>query len=797
MSPPENEQKPTAARPARRKRRRLGCLGCTGALLAAIAGVLGLWVLVLYREITLTFEGRLWAIPSRVFSAPLNLRTGQPLTVSRIQGRLDRSSYTRVFGPPNAPGQYRLSGGTIEIHAREFPFPGDPWPRRRLRLTIRGGALDEIALLPSGRRRGAVELEPEPVASFYGASREERTVLPLSAYPKTLIEAVMAAEDQRFLSHHGVDPIGILRASWKNLRSGSVVEGGSTITQQTIKNLYLTGERSLGRKAKEAVLATILELRYPKEKILEVYLNEIYLGQRWSAAICGFGEAARFYFGKEVADLDLAESAMLAGIIRAPAVYNPMAHPDRALVRKNQIVQMMLEQGRISRSEAEKASARKPPISKGIAGFRRAPHFVDAIRQELSQAHSDHDLTEKGLRIITTLDPWMQEKAEIALQRGLDRIELDRPKLIKRHGGVGLEGCVVVLRPATGEVIALVGGRDYRASQFDRATQAKRQPGSLFKPFVYAAGFERGRSDTGEPFTPATVLQDEPLTLYSGGQEWSPQNYDELYRGPISARTALEESINVPTVRAAIAIGLDNVVEIAEAAGMGTGLKPYPSAALGAQEVVPLDAAAAFAIFANAGQRPRPYTVTAVVDEDGRLIEEAQPQFVPVVSPQAAYLTLDLMRGVVDRGTARALRDHGLSGDIAGKTGTTNDERDSWFVGMRPGFVALVWVGFDDRAETTLSGATGAAPIWEDFVRQSGEGDSAEVFREPEGIVHEEVDPGTGGLATNGCPGTVEEVFIEGALPEDCPLHPYGGLRGFWQRVFGRRERRHLTPEPE
>lgn len=776
---------PTRSKRPRRKRRRTRLLGCLGVLITLAIGAAAVWVLILDREITRTFEGRLWAIPSRVYSAPLALQTDASVTIARIQARLDRASYTRVSGSPSSPGQYRIAGGTIEIHQREFPFPGDPWRHRRVRLAIRDGRLEAIIQLPSGRSLDSVQLEPEPIASFYGTSREERTVLPLPAFPKSLVEAILAAEDQRFLSHHGIDPLGILRALWEDLRRGGVVQGGSTITQQTVKNIYLTNERSVTRKIKEGVMALLLDIHYTKEKILSVYMNEIYLGQRGSAAVCGFGEASRFYFGKDARDLDLAESATLAGMIRAPAVYSPITHPDRALARKNLVVKQMLEQGRITPQEAQKATVRKPPVSKGLAGFRRAPYFVDEIRSELSRVHSDKDLTDRGLRVITTLDTWLQEKAEDALRQGLERIEKERPKLLGRHPG-GLEGCLVALRPKTGEVVALVGGRDYQDSQFDRVTQARRQPGSLFKPFVYATGFEHGRSDTNEPFTPATILEDTPITLVSGGKEWTPHNYDELFRGPVSARQALEESLNVPTVRAAVAIGLDRIVEIAKAAGLGEEIKPYPSTALGAQEVVPIDAAAAFAVFPNGGRRPSPFTVTAVVDEKGQLIEETKPQLVEVLSLQAAYLTLDLMRGVIDRGTARAIREHGLTGDLAGKTGTTNDKRDSWFVGFAPDLLALVWVGFDDGAETTLTGAAGAAPIWEAFMHSSGEASSWRRFPEPEGILRQTIDPTTGELATGRCPTTAEEIFIDGAVPDECQAHPAGAIKRFWRRLFGK-----------
>src|SRR5262245_44606837 len=353
----------------------------------------------------------------------MRLHVGQAGGPAMIQSRLDRSGYTRIPTDPKAPGQYRVNGGVLDVYAREVMFPGDPWPRRHLRFVFRGGRLATIVQLPEGRGLRIAQLEPEPLAAVFGKDREDRTVLPLTAYPPSLVNAVLAAEDQRFFSHHGVDPLGVLRALWQDARSGQMVQGGSTITQQTVKNLYLTSQRTLGRKVKEAIMAVVLDATYSKDRILEVYLNEIYLGQRGSTGVCGFGEASKFYFGKDVQDLDLAESAMLAGLIRAPAVYNPITHPDRAVARKKLVVEQMLEQGRIDKEEADHAIARMPAISRGLGGGRRAPYFIDAINQELAKSHSGEELAESGLRVVTTLDGFIQDQAEQALAHGLDKIE--------------------------------------------------------------------------------------------------------------------------------------------------------------------------------------------------------------------------------------------------------------------------------------------------------------------------------------------------------------------------------------
>jgi penicillin-binding protein 1B len=799
MSPRGRERRPPAPpRPRpRKKARKLGRFGCLAIAFFVLLLAGTLYVGLIAREITRSFEGSLWAVPSRVYSAPLTVSLGQPSAGTRIRSHLDLGRYARVVFPPQSPGQYRVAGENIDVYLREMRLPGRTWPRRRMRFEIRMGRLVSIQEGPPGRFLQSAELEPQAVSSFYGASREERTVLPLSAYPKVLIDAVLAAEDQRFYRHHGLDPFGILRALFENLRSGSVVQGGSTITQQTVKNLYLNVERSVGRKLREAIMALVLDAKYPKDRILEVYMNEVYLGQRGGAEVCGFGEAARFYFGKTPDDLDLAESAMLAGIIRAPAVYNPLTHPDRALARKDVVIQQMLEQGWITREQAKRGAATRPSLARGTTAAFGGRYFMDEVRRELERSHAAPDLEGGGLVILSTIDTWLQARAEDALEDGLERLEKSIPALQRRaRRGQPLEGCLIALRPRTGEIAALVGGRSYADSQFDRATQAMRQPGSLFKPFVYATGFESGRTEDGRLFTPATILADEPLTMEVSGKEWSPHNYDEDYRGNVTARQALEGSLNVPTVRAAIAIGLDRIARTAEAAGMGRDLKPYPSIALGAQEVTPLDAAAAFATFADGGLRPRPYSVALVGDASGRLLERARPELTRIFSPQAAYLTLDLMRGVVERGTAASLREHGLAGDFAGKTGTTNDKRDAWFIGFSPDILVLVWVGYDDMSEIHLTGAQGAVPIWESFMRAAGEFENRAVFPRPDGIVEARIDPTTGGLATGRCPEEVDEIFIEGQVPAECEEHAGGGIRRFWRRLFGHREEPPAKPAP-
>ena len=759
-------------------------------LLLAAAGVLVLagYTFYLSHSISSRFESGLWASPSKVYSRPLVLQPGTVMTAAGLRGRLARMGYRQSSDPPSTPGQYRVVPSGIEVHARDFRYPRGLVRGESGRVIFSSGAVASVEAIPSRRRKDRLTVEPELIATLYGASREDRTVLPLPEFPAALVQAILAAEDQRFFEHHGLDPLRILGALWKNFRSGEVVQGGSTITQQTVKNVFLGPERTLSRKLHEALMSLILEARYPKEKILEVYLNEIYLGQRGSVAVCGFAEASRYYFGKEVSDLTLPEAALLVGLIPAPAATNPFVHPDRARTRRDLVLRLMKEQGKITEGAFREASAGKPVLASGSGGSRKAAHFVQLLRGQMLENYPESLLTEGGLQIFTTLDSDLQVAAEQALDRGCDRLEKERPRL-RRKDRPPLEGAMVVLKPRSGEILALVGGRDFSRSQFDRVDQARRQPGSLFKPLVYMAGFERAEREPGFQFTPLTLLEDAPFELVSGGKIWKPENYDNEFRGPVTVRRALEESINVPTVRAAQQIGAEQVVDLAERCGITSPLQPWPSIALGAQEVTPLEMATAFSVIASGGTLSRPSALLEVADDHGRVLEKRKVVRNRVVSPGAAYLTLDLLRGVVNEGTARLVRDSGLEGDLAGKTGTTNDKRDSWFIGFSPEILAAVWVGFDDNRETGLAGATGALPIWIDFMAATGNGSTRGVFSEPSEVVRRTVDPATGGLAVDDCPQVIEEVFIAGTEPrEECPEHSSG--LGHWLRKLFHRSAR-------
>jgi len=757
--------------------------------LAATVAVCGLLaVLYVYVEVTTRFEGQIWKLPSRIYSDRLLLHPGDPVSQAALMRRLVRCGYAASTAPPSRPGEYRRTATTLDAFLRSFEAPWGDLGARRVVFRFQDARIASIRN-EKGRDLERAELEPELLAALHGAHQEEREVIELREVPGGFVQALLAAEDARFYSHHGVDPLAVLRAAFANMRQGRIVQGGSTITQQLVKNLYLGQERTWWRKAREALMAPILDLRYSKDRILEVYVNEVYLGQRGPVAICGVQAASRFYFGRDLRDLSLGEWALLAGLVRNPGGSNPFVHAAQAIERRNQVLDAMQRLGYVEAKEAERARAEKLHLGSGAAGFVRAPYVAALVRSQLSDLYATSMLEESGLRIFTTVDTLLQENAETALREGLERLERTVPSVRRQRGKRTLQGCLLATEPRTGSILALVGGRDYRGSQFDRVVQARRQPGSCFKPFVFLAGFEAAAAGSGAAWTPATILQDEPLELVSGGKLWRPENYDGIFRGPVSVRQALENSLNVPTVRAAQEIGLDAVVDVAGRCGLPRDLKPLPSLALGAQEVTPLELATAYGVLAQQGRRANPIVIRDVVGADGRVVSRRAPIVTQVVRPEAAYLVADVLRGVLSRGTGASASALGFQGDAAGKTGTTDDTRDAWFVGFTPEMLALTWVGYDDNSKTGLTGAAGALPIWVDFMMRSRTRWGYTVFPEPEGVVRVEIDPESGMLAVGRCPNRQEEVFIAGTEPtEECPLHSSRLFRWF-HRIFRDRSR--------
>jgi penicillin-binding protein 1B len=746
---------------------------------------------IVYLDVTRRFEARQEQFPSRLYSDAFELSEGQDLPAYSLLARLARLGYRRVDTGPDRAGEFVLAGKELRIALREFDYPEGHFAGDRVRLQFRGNQIRRITSLQSGHHLERIRIEPELIATFYQQVQEERTWYSLNQFPDALRRAVLSVEDRNFYHHAGVDPKGLLRALVVDVSKGKAVQGGSTITQQLAKNLYANRKRDLVRKSLETAAAVMLEARYNKNQILEAYLNEVYMGQRGPVAVSGMGEAARFYFRKRPSELNLTESALLAGMISSPGLYNPYRNPKAALARRNRVLNSMIETGDLNKKTAEAAKHGELGVTRQRAMNYRAPYLVDFLEEEMRRAFPDSPPSGAGLKIFSSVDPDLQEEAEEALGSGLDRLEKSYPVLRKNPKGT-LQGALVAIRVSDGAILALVGGRDYRVSQFNRTYQAHRQPGSLFKPFVYLAGFIRSQSEPGFSFTAATPLEDTPLELVSGGKPYVPQNYDHLFHGTVSARRALEESMNVATLRAAEAVGLNSVITVAKRCGVEARLPKVPSLALGTAEVTPLEMAEAYATLASGGIHHPAWAIRAMIDRRGKSLEPETPPSARVVSPQAAYLITDLLKGVLTRGTASTAGLLGFSGVAAGKTGTTDDLRDAWFAGYTPKVLTVVWVGYDDNRALGLTGAQAALPIWVDFMMSSGRVGDRD-FPEPPGMIREKVDPETGQLATWKCPEKIDELFIEGTEPEQrCEKH----AKWHWWWRFGD-EDEHEDPDSE
>lgn len=757
-----NSRRPTGIR-ALPWTARIGLLG----LLAGATYGLFLWV-------TITLPRSEDREPLRIYAAPFLLTPGLDLHQIRLIDRLKELGYRQVSHAPREPGEYRLTANDLELYLHPMVDPHRP--AFLVRLTLEDHRVVRIDPVSDWNQTVSIFLEPQLLSGSLGGSRQVREWVPLEAMPSPLIEAVLATEDQRFYEHAGIDPYAVARAAWANIRSLRVVQGGSTITQQLAKNLYYGQQRTWTRKLQEAAAALVLEAKYGKERLLGTYLNEVYMGQAKSVAIYGIAEAARRYFGKPVQALSVGESALLAGMIKGPNLYSPLSHPQLAKERRDEVLQMLRRQKRLSDSRFRAAKLEPIRPAPLLRTFTSAPYFVDLVLLQIEASLGAPP--QPGAKVFTTLDPVLQRIAEEVIRRGLTKLEATYPALHRPEQP--LQAALVALDPRSGRIVALVGGRDYRTSQFNRAVQAKRQPGSLFKPFVYLAAFEPGVGALDGLLTPATLIPDRPVRFPAGPTFWAPQNYDRRFRGEVTVRTALEQSLNVPTVHVAHRVGLPRLLRLLKRLGLPVPAEANLSLALGSSEVSLLEMTAAYGVLAQEGLYVSPTSIRAFLNPDGKPLAVHSQEQRQAVAPQTAYLMTSLLKGVLERGTASRAQALGLRSIVAGKTGTTNDYRDAWFVGYTPDLAIGVWVGFDDGAPLNLTGAQIALPIWADFARQVIPHDSSD-FSKPIGIVTRTIDPSTGLLATPACPERFEEVFIEGTEPTDyCPLH--GG--GFWKQLM-------------
>lgn len=744
--------------PEKRRRRRIIVV-----VLAVVLLVVSIFIIRPFWRLSSQFNEITFRQPSRLYARATRLYEGRnyptKLLISNLEGEGYREDETSADLPA---GRYRRTEKGVAVHLRSFPLPDGSRGGGLVEAVYRGNRIASLRL--NGASVDSAILEPPLIASYYGPNLQERRPVILDEVSQDLIAAVIAAEDDSFYKHVGFSLSGILRALWVNLRGGEIRQGGSTLTQQLVKNLYLTHERTLARKSQELLLAVLLEARYEKRRILEAYLNEIYLGGSGGVSLLGVGAASRAYFGKDASQLDLSEAATLAGLIRSPANYSPVTHPDKAKERRDWVLGRLaalelVPKERIAQALQQPLVAAPEPVVR-----RRAPYFADSAALEAIRRFGIEDIEDGGYVLFSTLDWQSQKVAQESVEWGLERVEKGYQK---GHKGEGpLQGALVSLDPKTGGILAYVGGRKYEGSQFDRAGRAQRQAGSAFKPIVYAAAFESGKA------SPVSLLEDEPLTLTAGGRYWSPKNDDGTFHGVVTARTALEESYNLATARLALQVGLPRVVALGEDMGITTPMEPFPSMALGAAAITPLELATVYATLANEGVRPPIHELGAVLDRYGKPVQGAPlPKADRIISRQTAYLTTSLLQGVLQRGTAAGAA-AGLSGDVAGKTGTTNKQRDSWFAGYTPDRTTVVWVGYDDNSRTRLSGARAALPIWARFMIRVSPPGGYSTFRVPSGLTTALIDPTTGLLATEYCPAVLTEVFRQGDVPTElCDRH--------------------------
>jgi penicillin-binding protein 1B len=744
------------------------------------------------RMIDLRLSGHIQQTTAKIYAAPMRIYTGQPLTLADLANHLQRAGYSEL-DVSGTPGRYILHGNEIEIRPSSESYFGT---KSRLVVDFSGAEIQKIRSMENGAAVDSAEVEPELLTALFDSSREKRRAISYNDIPKILRDAVLSVEDRRFFEHPGFDPVRILGAAWADLRRGARVQGGSTISMQVARSFFFSTDRTWRRKVAETVVALELERRFNKQQIFELYANEIYLGNRGSFAIHGFGEASLAYFNKDLREVNLTEAAFLAGIIHAPNRYSTSERrPDRAIEARDRALLAMTENGAITPVQA--LGAKKTPlqiVGGGLEGST-APYFVDMVKDHLLDRFSESDLLSQSFRVYTTLDPELQRAASDAVNLGAKNIDI---QLAKRYARWKKEGqpvpqaqiAMVVLDPHSGEIKALIGGRDYGESQLNHIL-ARRQPGSAFKPFVYAAAFE-GAVDGVKPIvTPATTVTDEPTTFDFDGKEYTPNNYGEKFHGQVTLREALTFSLNVATVKVAELVGYTRVTDMAHQFGLDPSIQPTPSVALGAYEMTPLEVATGYTILANEGVRTEPMFIRNVVNSDGESLEQNAIRSRRALDPRVAFLVTSMLEDVIDHGTGATVRARGFNAPAAGKTGTS---RDGWFAGYTSNLLAIVWVGFDDNRDLGLSGANAPAPIWADFMKRAVTllaYRDVKPFSMPEGVTKVTIDPETLALATPECPVTREEVYIHGTEPNEfCPLH--GGRMasdtppGSWlSHVFG------------
>ena len=713
-----------------------------------------------------------FANTSMLFAAPRTVDVGDIADPQEIATDLRRSGYTE--SQSNRMGYFTLKPAEIDV----YPGPDSYFKRDEGVIKFTGAKVAQIISLADNTDRTEYTLEPELISNLFDKNREKRRLVKYEDIPPVLVHAVVSAEDKRFFQHSGFDPIRIIKAAYIDVREHRYAQGASTLSQQLARSFWLDNDKTWRRKIPEVLITMHLEQKLKKEQIFEYYANQVPLGHRGSFGIRGFGEAAQVYFGKDVSKLTLPEAATLAGLIQQPSFINPFRWPDRARQRRNVVLKLMRENNYISDAEFESASASPVTLAKQGMESTDAPYFVDLVNDTLLEKFPDYNFQSNTYRVYTTLDPNLQRDAAEAVRIGMEEADKRIKGRKKKDPNYPDPQCALIaLDPQTGEVKALIGGRNYGTSQLNRIL-AKRQPGSSFKPFVYAAALDTGLSSSGQVITPATMITDEPTTFYFDGKPYEPSNFEHKFYGNVSLRDALAHSLNVATVKLAEQTGFDAIVDLARRAGMNVEIHPTPAMALGSYEVTPLEIAGAYTIFDNHGVYSKPYFVSDIASDHGSVLYDNKPEHRDVLDPRVAFLMDQLLEEVVRTGTGAGVWARGINFPIAGKTGTSHD---GWFAGFTSKLICVVWVGFDDNRELNLEGAHSALPVWAEFMKRAHEHReyrNVSEFEAPPGVVGVQIDPESGQLATAACPKVRTEYFIDGTQPvEQCPLHGGGGTR--------------------
>lgn len=743
-------------------------------LIVSLAGS-AVYVAWLDRDIRQTFTGKRWALPAQVYARPLDLYTGQTISMAAVQSELEASGFTEVKELRQS-GEYIKSADMIQIYTRQFRFWDTQEPARQIQLRFNATQLSQMFDLQTGDVVPLLRLAPQVIGKIYPEHHEDRVLVKYADVPEVLINALIAVEDNDFFQHHGIDPLAILRAAWVNLRAGRIRQGGSTLTQQLVKNFYLTQDRNWWRKINEALMAILLELHYDKETILEAYLNEVYLGQQGRNAVHGFGLAAEFYFRRPLAELRPDQIALLVGLARGASYYNPRRYPDRALQRRNLVLDLMAGQGYLD-NDAVTAWQQNPLGISALPGWTsdRYPAFLELVREQLRRDYNNDDLRSEGLRIFTTLDPIKQQLA----QRRVDERLLMLEKMLPETAN--LQAAVIIANANNGDVAAVVGGRSTAGPGFNRALRARRPIGSLIKPFVYLAALAQPQD-----YNVLSRLIDMPIKLpQPDGSYWEPENYDRQFHGEVLMHEALAKSYNVATVNLGLDLGVDTVASVIEQLLPGVRVPHYPSLFLGAIDLTPLQVTQMYQILAASGFRTPLKAIHAVLDRDGNPLSRYSLSVDQVTAVAPAYLVNYLLTGVIANGTARsAAAPLAKYLPLAGKTGTTDDLRDSWFAGFGADVLGVVWIGRDDNLSMGLTGSSGALRLWTDIMQAVKP--HPVNLEPPTGVRWEKILQGRRTDAD--CPHAHAYPFIVPYLPADyinCePLQQPAESKSPWERAF-------------